>query len=237
MTYPSVPQTQFPLHFSTLLCVGLEIFIKATCLRIRVWIVNKITNIWPHDRVISEACHKSVSRSQLGYDREKHRTTPSSWSLLLMAFTLYSSWLWWRAPEPSASLKIAHSKQNGECPTRNRARKSPSKTNSTLCSSEVVNGFTKTQPSGTVLSKLYCQKNRRGKNELAICFHLALHLGELSEKGSRSTCKRRLETLARAQQIEVPALNSCFGALGYGFPPFPKSLNNLRVPLWARAHT
>lgn len=100
---------------------------------------------------------------------------------------LYSSWLWWRGPEPSLLLRIAYSKQNGECPTLKQCQETTKQNKQHIMffwSGQWLQDLgEKTQPFGLFLVRWIARlKNQRRKNEVVICFYLALQLGQLSGK-------------------------------------------------------
>lgn len=112
---------------------------------------------------------------------------PDKVSLHGFHIALYSSWLWWRGPEPSLLLKIAYSKQNGECPTPKQCQETTKQNKQHTMffwSGQWLQDLGK-RHSLLVYSWVSWTarlKNQRGTNELVICFYLALHLGEFSEK-------------------------------------------------------
>lgn len=88
---------------------------------------------------------------------------------------LYSSWLWWRGPEPSLLLKIAYSKQNGECPTLKQCQETTKQNKQHIMlfwnGQWLQDLGEKTQPFGLLLGKLGCQiKESERKNRTSDLF-------------------------------------------------------------------
>lgn len=174
-------------------------------------------------------------------ENKKHRTFPDKISSHSFHIALYSSWLWWRGPELSLLLKIAYSKQNGECPTLKHCQET------TKHNKQHIMFFWSSQWFQDLLDCSWVSwiaglKKLRGKNEVVICLYFAFQLGKLSEKVKGLHTNRGWKFWQRPTTFL--ALIECFGGGGggvfawgvircYGSSLFPKTLYTLWVPLWA----